>query len=66
MEKILKIIQENSRKTGNSSGIGLVNICKASGMEIGEVITHMNVLGDQKQIYYREGINHSLYFAQNH
>lgn len=63
MEKVLNIIQENSKKTGNGSGISAIQVREKSGLEIRPLVRILQDLINQKRIYVREGINHQLLFA---
>ncbi|TQI72250.1 hypothetical protein JM79_3207 [Gramella sp. Hel_I_59] len=66
METIFQIIQENSKKTGNGSGISLSEICgKSPGIILPLIKRHLNNLVKEKKIYYRQGINQTLFFSNN-
>lgn len=63
MEKVLQIIQDNSKKTGNGSGIQLIRAWEASQLELQEFVQHLDKLIQDNKVLVREGINHNLLFA---
>jgi len=63
MEKVYQIIQANSKKTGNASGISCLKAWEASNLDLKEFSNHVAVLINQEKVIMREGINHSLLFA---
>ena len=63
MEKVYQIIQANSKKTGNGSGISVLKAWNASKMNLQEFVQHVDQLISQQKVVMREGINHSLLFA---
>ena len=63
MEKVYQIIQANSKKTGNLSGIPLIKAWDESKMNLQEFVQHLDKLIRDKKVLMREGINHSLLFA---
>ncbi|MUP44871.1 hypothetical protein E0K83_03815 [Gramella sp. BOM4] len=63
MEKIYKIIQANSRKTGNGSGITTLRAWEASQLNLQEFVQHLDKLIQDNKVVIREGLNHSLLYA---
>ncbi|TQI71791.1 hypothetical protein JM79_2740 [Gramella sp. Hel_I_59] len=63
MEKVYQIIQANSKKTGNASGIQFIRAWDESKMNLQEFVQHLDQLIKDQKVYMREGINHSLLFA---
>jgi len=64
MEKILEIIQENSKITGNGSGISMVAIYLKSDLILSLVQEYLRQLIKSGQIYCRIGINDFLFFIK--
>ncbi|MBW2962286.1 hypothetical protein [Mesonia aestuariivivens] len=63
METLLKLIQENARKTGNLSGISLVKLAKQTGYSSKETIHKVKELVENGTVQIREGINNHLIFV---
>jgi len=63
MEKVYHIIQTNSKKTGNASGIPLITAWDESKMNLQEFVLYLDQLIKDQKVYMRDGINHSLLFA---
>ena len=63
MEKVLQIVQANSKKTGNGSGIAIIRAWEKTEMELQEFEQHVDQLIQTNKIEMREGINHNLLFA---
>ncbi|WP_091263939.1 hypothetical protein [Gillisia sp. Hel1_33_143] len=64
MEKILEIIRENSKITGNGSGISMVAIYLKSDLIFSLVQEYLRQLIKSGQIYCRKGINDFLFFIK--
>ena len=62
MEKVLQLIQENARRTGNGSGISTIRLQRATGLTYKELYPLLLQLIDSGKIIAREGINHNLLF----
>jgi hypothetical protein len=63
MEKVLQIVQANSIKTGNGSGIAIIRAWEKTELELPEFVQHVDQLIQQNKIVMRKGINHNLLFA---
>jgi len=64
MEKILDLITQNSKITGNGSGITLVAIYTKTELVLPFVKECLNQLIREKKIYCRKGINDHLFFSK--
>lgn len=63
MEKVYQIILANSKRTGNGSGISVLQAWNDSDLNLQEFVQHVDQLINQEKVVMREGINHSLLFA---
>ena len=63
---LLQIIQENSKKTGNGSGITTLRAWHRSKMELEDFVPELDRLIQEEKVVIREGINQDLLFTPNY
>lgn len=64
--ELLQIIQENSKKTGNRSGISTLRAWEASKLDLKEFVPQLDRLIEENKVVVREGINQDLLFTPNY
>ena len=64
--ELLQIIQENSRKTGNGSGISTLRAWHRSKMKLKDFVPELDRLIQEEKVVIREGINQDLLFTPNY
>ncbi|MDN3595295.1 hypothetical protein [Zunongwangia endophytica] len=63
MKQLLKLVKENSRKTGNFSGISEVRLAQAASISLPRTRELLKVLSSNQKILLTEGINSKIVFA---
>ncbi len=63
METVLQIIENNSKRTGNGSGLSFLEAWENSKMNLQEFTDHVDKLIEENKIVVREGINQRLLFV---
>ncbi|WBL25093.1 hypothetical protein [Zunongwangia sp. HGR-M22] len=63
MKHLLNLVQENSKKTGNFSGISEVRLAHTAKIPFNQTRQILTRLVEDKKVLITEGINHKLVFA---
>lgn len=64
MEEILKLLEEHCRGSDHKSGLTTVQVWQGSGLPYTQVRTHLKQLHREGKIYFREGVNNTLFFSK--